>query len=145
MFFVYVDWTTEDHPRPFYVGKGVERRVRRMRRNQLHQRIVEKYGQRRVVVLATDNEDEAFALEQKLIVEYKTFMNGDDCWWGANLTLGGEGSTGRIQTSEERQKHSQALMGIKRSDSTKTLLSQAASGEKNPNFNKQYTHDESES
>lgn len=36
-------------------------------------------------------------------------------------------------------------MGIKRSDSTKTLLSQAASGEKNPNFNKQYTHDESES
>jgi hypothetical protein len=32
MFYVYVDWTTEDSPRPFYVGKGNISRTRKGKR-----------------------------------------------------------------------------------------------------------------
>jgi len=40
VFFVYVDWTTEETPRPFYVGKDVVARVRTKKRNRHHMRLV---------------------------------------------------------------------------------------------------------
>lgn len=44
MFHVYIDYTLETTPRPFYVGKGTEERVQFMHRNTVHSRIVAKYG-----------------------------------------------------------------------------------------------------
>ena len=40
-FFVYVDFRGDDG-RPFYVGKGTERRVQDLQRNELHYRIKNK-------------------------------------------------------------------------------------------------------
>ena len=41
--YVYEDWTCEEAPRCFYVGKGMLNRVKRNTRNQLHTNIVNKY------------------------------------------------------------------------------------------------------
>ena len=82
-FFVYVDWTTEDVPRPFYVGKGNERRIKFPRRNRLHENIANKHGLIRQVVFETDDEQLALALEQRLIEEYKTYVHGGEGYWGA--------------------------------------------------------------
>jgi len=117
VFFVYIDWTLESSPRVFYVGKGNERRVGLRDRDNSHwKRIASKYGWRREVVLAT--KDEAFALdeEKRFIKEHRTFQGYDDYLWGANKTLGGEGTSGlrfrRSPDSIERQRCAQ--LGKKR-------------------------------
>jgi len=103
IFFVYLDWTSEDIPRCFYVGKGDDGRVKRRERNVYWKNIAVKFGWRREKVLAT--RDEAYAYEQEVnwIARMRTYEGaGEDCW-GANLTIGGAGvMTGR--------KHSKATL-----------------------------------
>ena len=93
-FCVYVDWTTESVPRPYYVGKGNRHRVNHLPRNVVHNHIAEKYGHHRTIVFETDDPVEAFDLETRLVAEYKTYARGGEGWWGANLTKGGEGKRG---------------------------------------------------
>ncbi len=107
-FKIYVDYTLEETPRPFYVGKGVLERVKSLTRNNLHSRISKKYGIERKVIFETDNEQEAFEIEKKLILEYKTFIHGDANSWGANLTQGGEGTSGMIMSDEAKRKNSES-------------------------------------
>lgn len=56
-FYVYVDYTLEESPRPFYVGKDNEDRVNLVKRNSRHAATAEAYGMcREVVVLTRLNE-----------------------------------------------------------------------------------------
>lgn len=89
MFYVYVDYTKESPPRPFYVGKGNESRVANLKRNRKHTSIKNKYGIERKIVLETLNEQEAFDKEINLIKELNT-QKGIGC----NMTSGGEGIKG---------------------------------------------------
>jgi len=114
---VYLDVTVEETPRPFYIGKGKAGRVKDPKRNAYHQRIAAKYGMLRSVVFETDDEQEALAVEVQLIAELRTFKGGGEGWWGANLTLGGEGISGHKHTDESRRKNSEsnkiATAGVK--------------------------------
>ncbi len=114
----YLDWTLEDTPRVFYVGKGVESRVngshKRMR-NGLHAHLSHTLGIRREVVFETDDESEAYTHERELIAEHKTYAGGGDGWWGANLDLGGEGGRNTPKTPEHRAKIGNAHRGVPKS------------------------------
>lgn len=90
-FYVYVDYTQESIPRPFYVGKGKGNRFDVIRRNCLHTKIVNEFGVNRIKVFETDSEVEAFQKEIELIREYKTYIHDNDYCFGANQTTGGDG------------------------------------------------------
>ena len=120
-FYVYVDWTTDDSHRAFYVGKGCLKRIRQTHRNKRHSKIMLEHGMKREIVLTTQNEQEAFAAEVRLIQEYHTFCTEG----GANFTLGGDGATGSIRSEEQRSNLSNALKGHKHSEETKQKLSKA--------------------
>lgn len=50
MFFVYVDWTKELTPRPFYVGKGNENRIKDFKRNRKHTAIKNKISFKQKII-----------------------------------------------------------------------------------------------
>lgn len=106
-FKVYIDFTTEECPRPFYIGKGNSTRVADLKRNRLHTSISNKYGITRQIVFETDDEQEAFAKERELITEHNTcvYIEGS---WGANFTMGGEGLSGMKHSEESRRKNSES-------------------------------------
>lgn len=110
-FCVYTDSTIEDSPRIFYIGKGGQDRVNGFDRNEVHSRVTKKYGCQRTVVYETDDELAAFDVEKQFIQEFKTYAHGGDGWWGANLTLGGDGTSGRYFTLETRAKMSASAKG----------------------------------
>lgn len=104
MFFVYIDWTTEDVPRPFYVGKGNLSRVIGTVRNKHHAGVARKYGLHRQIVIETTDERLAFDLETRYVAQHHTFV-GDPNYngVGTNHTMGGEGSSG-LKFSDESRK-----------------------------------------
>ena len=109
---VYVDRT--DDGIPFYVGKGIERRVKLKKRNRKHSNVAEKYGFNRFVDFETDVEAEAHAKEVEWIAEHKTFhYDYPDSSFSCNFTRGGEGSSGRKASKETRDKQSGAKQGKK--------------------------------
>lgn len=128
-YFVYVDRTIEEIPRPFYVGKGQENRVRDHRwRNKLHENLAKKYGFQRQIEFSTFDENEAYEVERDLIAKYKTYVHGGEGFWGANFSLGGDGSSGHAwaHTIESKQKLHLAHIGRKKSEETKKRMSEAA-------------------
>lgn len=129
-FFVYEDWTTEDCPRCFYVGKGDSRRVKKVYRNRLHDNISKKYGLHRQVILETTNEQEAFVREREFITKHKTYVYGGEDHWGANFTLGGEGCSGRQISSETRMKIGLGRKGKKHTDKSRAQMSRVRKGRK---------------
>jgi len=100
-FYVYVDFRGDDG-RPFYVGKGIEGRVKDLERNVLHTNIKKKHGIIREVVFETHSEQESFEKEIQLIQELRTHIDFRE--GGANLTFGGEGVSGYKYTKEQREK-----------------------------------------
>lgn len=104
---MYVDWTTEETPRPYYVGKGDDRRLCVKFRNRLHENIKRKYGLDRRVVFQFEHEDVALAAEQELIRSYRTYVHDTEYVFGANLTLGGEGVSGHRHTDDVRRRISE--------------------------------------
>jgi len=94
MWYVYIDYTLEENPRPFYVGKGNANRIENYNRNKHHTNIKTKYGIRREIVYQSLDEDDAFLTEIILIKEHNTFVHDTSYTFGANYTRGGEGSTG---------------------------------------------------
>jgi hypothetical protein len=101
IFFVYVDWTLENVPRTFYVGKGNKDRIQKRERNAYWKSIAAKYGWRRDVILAT--KDEQFALEQEIVTirEFKTYHYDRNDGWGCNFTRDGEGTSGHPRTPKQ--------------------------------------------
>jgi len=124
-FHTYIDWTLEEHPRPFYVGKGNEGRTRNPERNNKHKHVRKQYGFNREIVFTSDDERECLQKEVELIAEHHTFVNDELATEVAcNFTLGGEGASGfkhspeacetiklaviqRYTSSEERKKTSE--------------------------------------
>jgi hypothetical protein len=127
MFYVYVDWTLEDEPRPFYVGMGSLKRVKNVSsRNNLHENISEKYGRSRRVEFETTSRDEALLKEIELISFYKTYFY-DKSSWGCNFTIGGDGTTGHTMIMSDL--HRKAISDANshpRSDETKEKMKIAA-------------------
>jgi len=104
-FFVYVDFRGDDG-KPFYVGKGTERRVQDLQRNELHSRIKNKHGIIRKVVFETHSEQDTFDKEVQLIQELQTHIDHGN--GGANFTFGGEGGVGYKFTEEQKEKMSES-------------------------------------
>jgi hypothetical protein len=131
-FFVYVDWTSEPLPRPFYVGKGTAIRVRHIRRNKKHTFVSAKHGRRRTVMWYGDYDSCAKTIEIQLIAELHTYVSDPFASSIAcNFTQGGDGNlgctpseatrkkishtkTGKPQTPEVREQSKQTLLKIAR-------------------------------
>lgn len=129
IFYVYVDYRLDTNV-PFYVGKGQDVRVKLVRRNIIHQRIAKKAGMRREVLFGTKDQHFALDEEVRLIRELKTRNQ----FGGANLTDGGEGTTGWVPSEETKRKIAIAHQGLAHTSETKARISQATSGENNPNY-----------
>lgn len=126
-FNVYVDWTLESIPRPFYVGKGTDSRVQSFKRNRHHSFVVRHLGIRREVIMTTEDESIAFEYEKRLIAELGTYkadhrISLEDV--RCNRTLGGDGVYGYVFTDEDRR-----------------LLSEKTSGDKNGMFGKSHNEE----
>lgn len=110
-FYVYEDWTLEEIPRCFYVGKGTEKRIRSIKRNAHHTHIVKHLGIKREIVFTTEIHQEAIDYEIALIATRNTFnldpritLKDIRC----NRTIGGEGVTGHIHSEESKRKNSES-------------------------------------
>lgn len=91
-FFVYVDRTNDG--KPFYVGKGNQRRIKSIARNLKHKNVSNKHGLNREIVFETLIEREAYEKEISTISELHTFV--DDplaVELACNYAPGGEGFT----------------------------------------------------
>lgn len=115
---VYVDWTTEEIARPYYIGKGNSRRVNHISRNDQHTNIRNKYGFTRTVVFETNDENEALLMEVDVIKRFNTFEG-----WGANLTPGGE--TSPMKNPETAMKVSTSKKGHVTSKETRAKIGAA--------------------
>lgn len=95
---------------PFYVGKGSLARAYKIKsnRSEYHKRIRLKHGCVVQIIFKNLTEAEAFAKEIEFIALYKKFGMCE-----ANLTLGGEGSAGRLVSKETAQKIAKANLGKK--------------------------------
>lgn len=149
-FYTYIDVTNDG--RPFYVGKGDLRRIQQRERGQLWCRIAKSHGySRRVIVFETLNEQWALEREIELIAQLKTNMlRSVEGHWGANLTDGGDGTSGfkhteeakrkirealskRIVTSETRARIGDLHRGRRHSEESRQKISQSLMGKKHPN------------
>lgn len=107
MFLTYAHYTPQG--RLFYIGKGSsERRAHYFGgRNNYWNKVVAKYGTPEVQVLAHwDTEEEALSHEVLLISCFREMGYGL-----ANLTDGGEGTSGYKHTEEHRRKNSEYRLG----------------------------------
>lgn len=132
-----MEFYTYAHSKPdgtiFYIGKGRKNRAYDLvKRNVYWKRVVEKYGQPTVEILANwKTEAEAFDHEILLISCFK-----DMGYKLANLTNGGEGSTGFKHSQESIEKivkiktenPSKYWLGKSRSQETKDKISKALMG-----------------
>jgi hypothetical protein len=105
LFYVYVDFTREEIPRAFYVGKGELGRVHRTARNLRHKNVRNLYGFNRVVILSSYDEDFTLLTEKEKIIEYKTRFHKDGDF-GCNFTDGGDGCSGLLMSEEALKQNS---------------------------------------
>jgi hypothetical protein len=130
MFYTYAHYTPQG--RLFYIGKGSKKRAHSFyKRGSYWQNIVNKYGKPNVEILADwKTEQEAFEHEKVLIACFK-----DMGYKLANLTNGGEGTSGYKHTPEQREKNRLAQLGntpwnlgISCSEETKLKISNSNKG-----------------
>lgn len=131
VFFNYVDWTTEEIPRPFYVGKGTLTRIAdTFHRNPRWKQIAAEFGHRREVVYASKDEQHVYNEEIRLITELGTFENSSPGRWGANQTKGGQGGVSGAKHHMKRPEYVEhirrMLIGRKDSDETRARKSAGA-------------------
>lgn len=119
-FYVY-EHIRNDNNTVFYVGKGRGKRAYYSRRNEHHDRIVDKYEFTVHIVKDNLTEQEAYDLEKELIYDY-VFNKGygidieglrkpDSIYQLSNSTLGGDGSYGMVHTEEWCKQHSEDMKG----------------------------------
>jgi hypothetical protein len=136
VFYTYSHVTPQN--RLFYIGKGQGKRAHQLKyRNEKWKKVVVKYGQPIVQILAHwKTEAEALDHEMLLISCFKDM--GYDL---ANLTDGGEGTSGYKHTPEQIEKNRLAKLGfipwnkgissgLKHSDEFKQRISQVHTGNK---------------
>lgn len=109
MFYTY-SHQTNDVGKIFYIGKGKGNRAfSDNRRNAYWHNIVNKHGFTAEILAYWDTEQKALDHEMLLISCFK-----DMGYELANMTNGGEGSSGLKQSKETKDKRSKALIGKKR-------------------------------
>lgn len=114
-FYVYVVYDPRsDKNCPIYVGKGTRKRVynhmRTTHNSHLFGMLTSCYKLAldvRVKIFYVESEEEAFALEKKLIIEYGRSDLGTGTLY--NLTDGGEGTIGIVANSEVRKARSKRM------------------------------------
>jgi group I intron endonuclease len=84
------------------------------------------WGNHQVEILEESPPENLSSLEIKYIAEYNSYHYDNPL--GMNLTKGGEGTIGRVDSEEVRQNRAQKLIGSKRSDATKKLMSDLKKG-----------------
>ena len=113
---------------PYYIGKGKGKRI-----YSKQKRIKAPKDKSRIIFLKKNlTEAEAFKHEV-----YMIFVLGrKDLGTGVlrNLTNGGEGTSGIIQSEDHKKKIGEANSGKIRTEEQKKKYSEAKSGEKNPNY-----------
>lgn len=120
-FYVYVHYRASDG-KPFYVGKGTNRRAYVVSGRNAHwQNTYKKHG--RVVKIIHENltEEEAYRLEVECIRELKEQFN---CL--CNKTNGGDGCYGMVLSPETRKKISEANKGREKSPTELENIRKAA-------------------
>lgn len=121
----------------FYIGKGKGKRAfTKNNRNKHWYNTVNKYRGFIVDIIESNlTEEEAFQIEKKYIS--KIGLNNL-----TNMTLGGEGASGRkhIVSEETRKKLSEVSIGRKHSEETKKKMSKNNKGENNPMYGKPSTN-----
>lgn len=114
-FYGYKHWTLEDRSRCFNIGKGLEGRSRSTNRNHKWHAIVKRFGFRVEVCVGPLTNEEVCAWEIENIALMGTFSTNhshdDPNDIGCNFTKGGEGTVGRLVSSETREKISAAQRG----------------------------------
>lgn len=136
-YYVY-EWIRLDTNEPFYVGKGCDKRWRRLdRENNKHfNNIVNSIPC--VVNILHDNLDEetAYGLEVWYIREYRDIIGYEMC----NIQDGGEGHSafgkanhfyGKKHTEEAKRKNREKHIGVYPSEETRKILSEQRKGEGN--------------
>lgn len=124
MYSTYIDWTFEETPRPFYVGKGNKHRIRNPERNDKHRYVKKTYGYRREIVFTSDDEHECFSKEVKLVAEHHTYIHdplASDI--ACNFTKGGEGASGAIRSAETKRRQRSAAIIAQNRPEVKALKS----------------------
>jgi hypothetical protein len=121
---VYVDLKPDGTP--FYVGKGTIDRVRKIKRNALHEKICKKYpGWVRGIAFGGSEKD-CLKKEKELIAKFGRI----DLATGtlANFTDGGEGTLNPSKQTKEKMKF--AKLGTIRTNETKSKISFSMMGKK---------------
>lgn len=102
---VYVDYTTKEPIRPFYVGKGTHFRLVDNHRNDKHSWVERNNGCARIVVYETFDEFSAFEIEKQFIKELHTYIRDPLCnEIAANFTEGGDGVSGLVHSENTKNK-----------------------------------------
>jgi hypothetical protein len=122
-YYTYAHYTA-DTKELFYVGKGTvhkqskfHRARAKVGRNPYWQNKVNKHGGFEVQILSLwETEQEAFEHEKLLIQCFDKLTN---------LTTGGEGNSGRVQSEQEKIKRANAIRGQKRTQETLQRMSEA--------------------
>lgn len=116
---------TKDSKKLFYIGKGSKRRAwQSASRNRYWKYTVAKHGYTVLILSEWATEAEAFEHEKFLIGCFGTQL--------VNLTDGGEGTSGRKQGKEEKQKRSLKLKGIPLTEQRKANIAASLKGRKLP-------------
>lgn len=123
-FYVY-RWIRLDTNQPFYVGKGKGNRSEQTKhgRNKYFRNILKVSGCEVEIMISNLTEAQAFVKEVEFITLYKSLG-----YCEANLTNGGEGSSGRIHSAETRAKISAAHVGKILSAETRAKMSATTRG-----------------
>ena len=137
MYFTYIDWTLEEHPRPFYVGKGTKIRTRNPKRNNKHCHVSHTHGYRRDITFSSDDENACLTREIELIAEHHTYIHDPRASEIAcNFTVGGEGASGYKQTQNHIEKRMKAHKRVKRNTE---ICANISSSKKGKSIKKQMT------
>jgi len=102
-YFVYIDYKKDDNI-IFYVGKGIDGRIKHHRRNTKYNNIINKHGVIREIFEVETNKI-ALLFEKHLISQYHTFVDDPLCDEHAcNFTTGGEGCEFSEETRAKQRK-----------------------------------------
>lgn len=112
----------------------------KLKRKQLICRAINKYGENNFiweVIDSANSREELNKKEKYYILQYNSFIHNKDSH-GYNMTLGGEGMSGRILTLEQRMIISKTHKGKIVSEETRKKMSESSNqmGEKNSMYGK---------